>query len=161
MTPRILIRIRRGYKLCIIKKWRILNWTRGRISSSSIKICLTNNLKLRIPLKCMETWVQLRKISIKLIWMHSKITIHDSILWSQDCSTPSMSKELGHWQPVESKYWVHQAQEAARGQWNMRSVTIWNKLSSNKLATTIEDRGTSLEIQLEIRKRELEAQKAL
>ena len=161
MTRRISTRIRRGFKLYIIKKWRILNWTRGRISSSSIKICLTNNLKSRIPLKCMVTWVQLRKISIKSIWMPSRITIRDSIRWCQGCSTPSMSRALGRWQPVESRCWVQQAQQVARGLWNMRSVTIWSRPSSSKLATTIEDRGTSPENPLEIRKTELEAPKCL
>jgi len=67
MTPKILTRIRRGCKLCIIKKWRILSLARERISSSSIKICWTNSLKSRILLRCMGTWAQLRKISIKLI----------------------------------------------------------------------------------------------
>ena len=153
-TPKTLTKIRRGFKLSTIKKWRILNLIRGKISNNSTKICLTNNLKSRIRLKCMVTWVQSRKISIKLIWMPLKITIRDNIRWCRGCSTLSMSKALGHWQPVESRYWVHQAREVVRGQWNMRSVTIWNKRSSNKLAITIEDRGISLEIQLEIRKKE-------
>lgn len=152
MTPRISTRIRRGCKPCTIKRWRISNLTKERISSSSTKICLTSSLKSRIRLKCTEIWAQLRKISIKSIWMHSKIMIHDSILWCQGCSTQSMWQDQGLWQQAESRCWVHQVREAARIPWNTRSVTIWSKLSSNKSATTTEGRGTNLESPLEIRK---------
>lgn len=46
--------------------------------------------------------------------MHLRITILVSILWFQEYSTQNMQLDLDLWQQVESKFWVHQAQEAQR-----------------------------------------------